>query len=88
MTIDNLKIPTVGLGTWAWGDSGEAADGYFGSSLTRAGLEEAADKAHAAGFNLWDTAIVYGMPGEVVRLGGAEVVLPSDQIASQLSAAT
>lgn len=61
MTIDTLKIPTVALGTWAWGDSGEAGDGYFGSTLTRAGLEEVADKAHAAGFTLWDTAMVYGM---------------------------
>lgn len=37
MTIDNLKIPPVALGTWAWGDSGELGDGYFGSSLTRSG---------------------------------------------------
>src|SRR4051812_43498481 len=61
MTIDNLKIPTVALGTWAWGDSGETGDGHFGSSLTQAGLEAVADKAHAAGFTLWDTAVVYGM---------------------------
>lgn len=61
MTIENLKIPTVALGTWAWGDSGETGDGYFGSGLTRADLEELADRAHAAGFTLWDTAIVYGM---------------------------
>lgn len=35
MTIDNLKIPTVALGTWAWGDSGETGDGYFGSHSLR-----------------------------------------------------
>jgi aryl-alcohol dehydrogenase-like predicted oxidoreductase len=69
MTIDNLKTPTVALGTWAWGDSGETGNGYFGSSLTRAGLEELADKAHAAGFNLWDTAIVYGMGRSETVLG-------------------
>ena len=68
MTTDNLKIPTVALGTWAWGDNGETGNGYFGSSLTQAGLEEVAEKAHAAGFSLWDTAIVYGM-------GRAETVL-------------
>ncbi|MDE1175305.1 MAG: aldo/keto reductase [Edaphobacter sp.] len=73
MAIDDLKIPPIALGTWAWGDSGETGDGYFGSTLTRAGLEEVADKAHAAGFTLWDTAIVYGMGrsetvlGEVLR---------------------
>ena len=69
MTIDSLKTPTVALGTWAWGDSGETGNGYFGSSLTQAGLEEVADRAHAAGFTLWDTAIVYGMGRSETVLG-------------------
>jgi aryl-alcohol dehydrogenase-like predicted oxidoreductase len=69
MTSDKLKTPTIALGTWAWGDSGETGDGYFGSSLTQAGLEEVADKAHAAGFTLWDTAIVYGMGRSETVLG-------------------
>ncbi len=69
MTSDNLKIPPVALGTWAWGDSGETGDGYFGSPLTRAGLEDIADKAHAAGFTLWDTAMVYGMGRSETVLG-------------------
>ncbi|ACA94780.1 MULTISPECIES: aldo/keto reductase [Burkholderia cepacia complex] len=69
MTIDNPKPPTIALGTWAWGDSGEAGNGYFGSSLTRAGLEAVADKAHAAGFSLWDTAMVYGMGRSETVLG-------------------
>ncbi|PZR35459.1 MAG: aldo/keto reductase, partial [Caulobacter segnis] len=61
MTIDNLKIPTVALGTWAWGDSGELGDGYFGSHLTPDGLEAIVDTALAAGLTWWDTARVYGM---------------------------
>ncbi|HDR9796665.1 TPA: aldo/keto reductase [Burkholderia cenocepacia] len=69
MTIDNPKSPTIALGTWAWGDSGEAGNGYFGSSLTRAGLEAVADKAHAAGFSFWDTAMVYGMGRSETVLG-------------------
>jgi aryl-alcohol dehydrogenase-like predicted oxidoreductase len=69
MTIDTLKTPKVALGTWAWGDSGTSGDGYFGSSLTQAGLEEVADKAHAAGFTLWDTAMVYGMGRSETVLG-------------------
>jgi aryl-alcohol dehydrogenase-like predicted oxidoreductase len=69
MTIDHLKTPAVALGTWAWGDSGEAGNGYFGSQLTEASLEELADKAHAAGFNLWDTAQVYGMGRSETVLG-------------------
>lgn len=71
MTTDNLKTPAVALGTWAWGDSGASGDGYFGSSLTQAGLEDVADKAHAAGFTLWDTAIVYGMGRSETVLGEA-----------------
>ncbi|HEY0685621.1 MAG TPA: aldo/keto reductase [Steroidobacter sp.] len=69
MTIDNLKPATVALGTWAWGDSGESGAGYFGSSLTQAGLEKIADTAHAAGFTLWDTAVVYGMGRSETVLG-------------------
>lgn len=61
MAADNLKVPTVALGTWAWGDNGETGNGYFGSKLTPDDLENVADKAHAAGFRLWDTAMVYGM---------------------------
>jgi two-component system chemotaxis response regulator CheB len=30
------------------------------------------------------TAIVYGMPAELVRLGGAQLVLPAPKIADQL----
>lgn len=69
MKISNLKIPTIAIGTWAWGDCGETGNGYFGSRLTRASLEEVADKAQAAGFTLWDTAIVYGMGRSETLLG-------------------
>ncbi|MBO2463597.1 aldo/keto reductase [Actinomadura violacea] len=61
MTSDMLKVPAVALGTWAWGDSGEVGDGYFGSQLTASGLREVVEKAQANGFTLWDTAVVYGM---------------------------
>jgi aryl-alcohol dehydrogenase-like predicted oxidoreductase len=83
MTVDNLNIPTVALGTWAWGDSGETGDGYFGSSLTQAGLEGVADKAHAAGFTLWDTAVVYGMGRSETVLG--QVLRRCDRGEYQLS---
>ncbi|MEU4471062.1 aldo/keto reductase [Micromonospora sp. NPDC023888] len=60
MTSKTQTEPTVALGTWAWGDSGEG-DGYFGSRLTADGLREVVEKAQANGFTLWDTAVVYGM---------------------------
>ncbi|MEJ3742941.1 aldo/keto reductase [Actinomycetes bacterium KLBMP 9797] len=61
MTSKTLTVPAVALGTWAWGDSGEAGDGYFGSHLTVSGLREVVEKAQSNGFTLWDTAVVYGM---------------------------
>jgi 1-deoxyxylulose-5-phosphate synthase len=69
MTIDTLKTPPIAMGTWAWGDSGESGDGYFGSAMTRAGLEAVVDQAHAAGFTLWDTAVVYGAGRSETVLG-------------------
>jgi two-component system chemotaxis response regulator CheB len=32
-----------------------------------------------------DSAVVFGMPQELIRRGGAGVVLPSDRIAGQLT---
>ncbi len=69
MTKARLETPRIALGTWAWGDSGEPGDGYFGSGITEAGLEEIADRAHAAGLTLWDTAVVYGMGRAEAMLG-------------------
>jgi aryl-alcohol dehydrogenase-like predicted oxidoreductase len=69
MTIDSLKIPNIALGTWAWGDSGEIGNGYFGSHLTHEDLEQIADEAQGAGFTLWDTAPVYGMGRSETVLG-------------------
>ena len=83
MTNDNLQLAAVALGTWAWGDSGKSGDGYFGSSLTQAALEELSDKAHAAGLTLWDTALVYGMGRSEQVLG--EVLKRYDRREYQLS---
>ncbi|NUP49517.1 MAG: aldo/keto reductase [Catenulispora sp.] len=61
MTSETLAVPAVALGTWAWGDSGEAGEGYFGSRLSAPGLREVVEKAQSNGFTLWDTAVAYGM---------------------------
>ena len=71
MTGTELTVPTVALGTWAWGDSGEGGDRYFGSQLSDTGLQEVVDKAQANGFTLWDTAVVYGMGRSETVLGRA-----------------
>lgn len=71
MTSETLTVPAVALGTWAWGDSGEVGDGYFGSQLTASGLREVVEKAQSNGFTLWDTAVVYGMGHSETVLGQA-----------------
>ncbi|MEV4756338.1 aldo/keto reductase [Micromonospora sp. NPDC049559] len=71
MTSKTLTAPAVALGTWAWGDSGELGDGYFGSRLTASGLREIVEKAQATGFTLWDTAVVYGTGHSETVLGQA-----------------
>jgi two-component system chemotaxis response regulator CheB len=51
------------------------------------GADAMAELRRAGGHTIAEhesTAIVYGMPAELVRLGGAEVVLPSTRIADQL----
>jgi aryl-alcohol dehydrogenase-like predicted oxidoreductase len=69
MISETMKTPRVALGTWAWGDSGDAGAGYFGSSLSRDGLDDIAKAAQTAGFTLWDTAVVYGIGWSETVLG-------------------
>lgn len=68
---NELHTPTIALGTWAWGDSGDVGDGYFGSGLTGPALQGIVDRAHASGFTLWDTAVAYGMGRAESTLGEA-----------------
>jgi len=63
----------VGVQLTGMGDDGAKAM----TSLLRAGGRTIAEDA--------STAIVFGMPGELIRMGGAAKVLPSDRIAEQLS---
>lgn len=83
MTHPTLEIPPLALGTWAWGDSGETGDGYFGSDLSRPALETLVDKAQAAELHLWDSAMVYGMGRAETLLG--ELLARYPRSAYQLS---
>jgi len=83
MTSKALTAPAVALGTWAWGDSGEAGDGYFGSQLSKSGLREIAGKAQSNGFTLWDTAVAYGMGRSETAL--AQALTGYDRSEYQLS---
>jgi two-component system chemotaxis response regulator CheB len=64
----------VGVELTGMGDDGARAM----AALLKAGGRTIAEDA--------STAVVFGMPGELVRLGGASKVLPCDQIAAQLAA--
>ena len=61
MKNKKLETPKIVIGTWAWGDTGELGNGYFGSKLEKNDLQKVASKAIKAGFTMWDTAAVYGM---------------------------
>jgi two-component system chemotaxis response regulator CheB len=63
----------VGVELTGMGDDGAAEM----TALVRAGGRAIAEDA--------STAVVFGMPSELIRLGGATKVLPSDEIAAQLS---
>jgi len=64
----------VGVQLTGMGDDGARAM----TELLKAGGRTIAEDA--------STAIVFGMPGELIRLGGATKVLPCDHIATQLNA--
>ncbi|KRK99148.1 aldo/keto reductase [Companilactobacillus futsaii] len=55
---EDLKMPKVALGTWAWGES-KSANKVFGNSLTANDLEPIFNRGMELGLNLWDTAAVY-----------------------------
>lgn len=67
--IQNGKIPPIALGTWSWGIGTSGGDAVFGNHLTEADLKPVFDAAMNAGFNLWDTAAVYGMNASENILG-------------------
>lgn len=54
MAQDNVTMPKIALGAWAWGN-----DGTFGNMLTEDGLRPVFDAAMQEGLNLWDTAYVW-----------------------------
>jgi len=67
--LKNEKIPPIALGTWSWGNGMNGGDTVFGNNLNEADLKPVFDAAMDAGFNLWDTAAVYGMGASETILG-------------------
>ncbi|MBE5102324.1 aldo/keto reductase [Priestia aryabhattai] len=87
--LQNEKIPPIALGTWSWGTGAAGGDEVFGNYLTETDLKQVFDAAMDAGFNLWDTAAVYGMNASENILGsfikGREDVLISTKFTPQMA---
>jgi aryl-alcohol dehydrogenase-like predicted oxidoreductase len=66
----DVCIPSLGVGTWAWGDRSTWGMGGYDSELTTASIEGAWAASVDAGVTLFDTAEVYG-GGESERIIGA-----------------
>lgn len=65
----DVTLPSLGVGTWAWGDSSTWGMGTYDTDLTRDTIREAWDASIDAGATLIDTAEVYG-GGESERIIG------------------
>ena len=81
MTIDrisvaNISLPTLGIGTWSWGD--RLFWGY-GSSYGETEVQQAFEAAVDNGATFFDTAEVYGL-GESERLLGKFIKQTDRQI--------
>lgn len=55
------KYPKIAFGTWSWGVGAAGGDQIFGNHLGVKELRPVFDAAMKHGFNLWDSAVVYGM---------------------------
>jgi aryl-alcohol dehydrogenase-like predicted oxidoreductase len=66
LSVKNIHLPTLGIGTWAWGDS--LFWGY-GSNYGEKEVQEAYNAALTGGAAFFDTAEVYGL-GESEKLLG------------------
>ena len=65
----DVRVPALGVGTWAWGDRSTWGMGGYDADLTQASIQEAWDASIDAGVTLFDTAEVYGK-GESERIIG------------------
>ena len=81
----------IALGTWAWGAGAFGGDTVFGSNTDVENLKPVFDAAMKAGFNLWDSATVYGMGesehilGTLAKQYGRENVQISTKFTPQIA---
>lgn len=66
LSVGNISLPTLGIGTWAWGDR---LFWNYGSDYDEADVAQAFEAAVDGGVPFFDTAEVYGL-GESEKLIG------------------
>jgi aryl-alcohol dehydrogenase-like predicted oxidoreductase len=88
------KLPSIAFGTWSWGTGFAGGDQVFGNNLNAGDLKQVFDTAMKAGFNLWDTALAYGMGasesilGEFVKQYPREDIILSTKFTPQIAGAS
>ena len=88
------KLPSTALGTWSWGTGFAGGDQVFGNNLSVEDLKQVFDAAMNAGFNLWDTAAVYGMGssenilGELIKEYPRENIILSTKFTPQMASSS
>ncbi len=65
----DVRVPPLGVGTWAWGDRSTWGMGGYDAELTTDSIQDAWDASIDAGVTFFDTAEVYGR-GESERIIG------------------
>ena len=82
----DVRVPPLGVGTWAWGDRSTWGMGGYDAALTTGTIQEAWDASIDAGVTFFDTAEVYGR-GESERIIGG-MLARDPQRAAQVVIAT
>lgn len=72
--------PAIALGTWSWGTGAAGGDQVFGNHLGTAELKSVFETAMKHGFNLWDSAVVYGMGASESILGTFTKEYPREDV--------
>lgn len=74
------KLPKIALGTWSWGTGMAGGDQVFGNHLGLEELQPVFETAMENGFNLWDSAVVYGMGDSEKILGTFTQKYPREDV--------
>lgn len=74
------NYPPVAFGTWSWGVGAVGGDQVFGNHLGEEDLKPVFEAAMKEHFNLWDTAVVYGMGASESILGSYAKTYPRDNL--------